>query len=63
MEKLRMKLALWLMPEIERWRISDAIKVTEALTKHFGRRAVRIFLHPESIREIQIIREPDQVWH
>lgn len=57
MKNLRMKLALWLMPEFERFLHNEAMQVHRNICMNFGGRAIRELLRPETITEIEIRRE------
>lgn len=56
----RLKLALWLMPDFERFKYSEAMKIYSTLCLNFGGRAIRELRYLENIAEIRIIRESDQ---
>ena len=56
METLRRKLARLFMPKFDRYLMDEALQIHFNLCRWFGSRAVREFLNPQNIAEIQIIR-------
>lgn len=61
LDALRMKIALWLMPEFEKFLHDEAMSLHQSLCLNFGGRAVRELLRPEGIVELKIYRD-DKQW-
>lgn len=63
LNKYRYRFAMWLLPKYEKFLLDESMTVHRNLCQCFGSRAVREFLHPENIREIQILRESPELMH
>lgn len=60
LQTLRMKIALWLMPEFEKFLHDEAMRLHKSVCMNFGGRAIRELLRPEGIVELQIYRDDPQ---